>query len=432
MKEFRFFLALFFLLIFGTTYSPSVHALSIDELKIQIEQKRLEKAKLDAEKVKLEQQIQETGKQTQTLQSAVKVLDTTQKKLTTDIKVTQNTIGSTELVIEKTGLEITSTSQKINVNEEAIAETVRNVAQTDDQSFIESMLQYKNINDLWNDIETLRQFQTFIKGTVDELKGLKTNLEEQKKEKEEKKQELVHLKSNLVVQNSIVEKNKTAKTELLNETKNKEAVYKQLLAKNIELGKKFEEELFLFESELNSQIDESKLPSTRPGILSWPLSKITITQRFGKTSDSGRLYVSGTHNGVDFGIPVGTPVLSAAEGVISGMGNTDEQSGCYSYGRWILIRHGNGLSTLYAHLSGSTVKNGDQVARGQLIGYSGGQPGMSGSGYSTGPHLHMGLFATEGVTVQKYTSSKFCKNVSIPISGINAYLDPLAYLPGLN
>lgn len=432
MKRSRFFLVLCISLFLFNYHGAPLHALSIDELKQQIEQKKQEKAKLDAEKAKLEQQIQETGKQAQTLQTAVKVLDTTQKKLTTDIKVTQNNIGSTELVIQKTGLEINTTAEKINLNEQAIGETMRNFAQADDKSFIESMLQYKNITELWNDVETLHQFQTSIKGAMDELKGLKVDLEEKKHEKEEKKQELVSLKSNLVVQNTIVEKNKSAKTELLNETKSKETLYKQLLAKNIELGKKFEDELFSFESQLNSQIDASKLPTTRPGVLSWPLAKVVITQRFGKTSDSGRLYVSGTHNGVDFGTPVGTPVLAAADGVVSGAGNTDDQAGCYSYGRWLLIKHNNGLSSLYAHLSGSMVSSGQSVSRGQVIGYSGGQPGMSGAGYSTGPHLHMGLFASEGVTVQRYTSSKFCKNVSIPISGINAYLDPLAYLPGLN
>jgi murein DD-endopeptidase MepM/ murein hydrolase activator NlpD len=118
-------------------------------------------------------------------------------------------------------------------------------------------------------------------------------------------------------------------------------------------------------------------------------------------------------------------------GVVKAMGNTDDQKGCYSYGRWILIEHDNGLSSIYGHLSAAIVSEGQIVTTGQVIGYSGGAPGAYGSGYSTGPHLHFGLFATAGVQVSRYTSSINCKGVSIPIANPQDYLDPLAYLPKL-
>jgi len=152
---------------------------------------------------------------------------------------------------------------------------------------------------------------------------------------------------------------------------------------------------------------------------------------FGKTTDSGRLYASGTHDGVDFGTPVGSAVHAVRQGVIKGMGNTDEEKSCYSYGRWILIEHDNGLSTIYGHLSASIVTVGEQVIDGQIIGYSGGSPGAFGSGYSTGPHLHLGLYATQAVNIQIFSKSLHCQLVSIPIAPPNGYLDPLAYLPAI-
>jgi len=432
MKYFRFCIIVLFTLSFFSVHNGFVFALTVDELKAQIEAKQRDKTKLEAEKAKLEAQITETGKQTQTLQTAVKVLDTTSKKLSNDIAVTQNNIGSTELVIEKTTIDINFTESQIEQNKQAIGEALRSMRESNEKTFIEALLQYENINELWGSIENLEQFQSSLKRSSDELRGLKTDLESQKHEKELKKKELLSLKGDLVDQNTIVAQNKNAKTSLLTQTKSKEVEYKRMLAANIELGKKFEQELFQFESELKVKIDTSKLPSRSSGALGFPLAKVLITQRFGKTADSGRLYVSGTHNGVDFGTSVGTPTLSVGDGVVSGTGNTDDQAGCYSYGRWVLIKHTNGLSSLYSHLSASKVALGHQVTRGQVIGFSGGQPGASGAGYSTGPHLHLGLFATEGVSVQKYTNSMFCKQVSIPIAAVNAYLDPLAYLPPLN
>jgi murein DD-endopeptidase MepM/ murein hydrolase activator NlpD len=82
------------------------------------------------------------------------------------------------------------------------------------------------------------------------------------------------------------------------------------------------------------------------------------------------------HTGVDFGAPIGSPVVSAAAGEIFTAG------WCGGYGRCIIILHGNGISTLYGHLSSILVSEGEYVKRGQVIGLVG------STGFSTGPHLH--------------------------------------------
>ncbi|MFC4292761.1 M23 family metallopeptidase [Sphingorhabdus arenilitoris] len=82
------------------------------------------------------------------------------------------------------------------------------------------------------------------------------------------------------------------------------------------------------------------------------------------------------HSGLDFKGPIGTPILAAADGVISFAG---QQSG---YGNTIEITHANGLVTRYAHLSGFTVTHGQKVARGVQVGK------MGSTGRSTGSHLH--------------------------------------------
>ena len=85
------------------------------------------------------------------------------------------------------------------------------------------------------------------------------------------------------------------------------------------------------------------------------------------------------HNAVDFGVHIGTNVAAAASGQV-----IISISGGYNggYGSYIVIKHPNGMQTLYAHLSQNLVSSGDTVWQGQVIGLSG------NTGRSTGPHLH--------------------------------------------
>lgn len=104
------------------------------------------------------------------------------------------------------------------------------------------------------------------------------------------------------------------------------------------------------------------------GILAWPL-RGPITSSFGYR---GREF----HTGMDIGAGVGTPVGAAADGRVTFAGYDG------GYGRMVIIDHGGGLVTRYAHLSGFNVRAGQRVSRGQVIGYVG------TSGRTTGPHLH--------------------------------------------
>ena len=88
--------------------------------------------------------------------------------------------------------------------------------------------------------------------------------------------------------------------------------------------------------------------------------------------------VSRTHNGIDYATAVGTPIRAAANGVV--IATSSGWSG--GYGNQIVVSHGNGVATRYAHLSSVRISSGTVVTQGQIIGYSG------NSGNSTGPHLH--------------------------------------------
>ena len=118
---------------------------------------------------------------------------------------------------------------------------------------------------------------------------------------------------------------------------------------------------------------------------------------------------------------IGTPIKSAQTGIVTDTGNTDTYCDGVSYGKWILIKGDNNLSTLYAHLSLIKVSPGETMQAGQIIGYSG------DTGYSTGPHLHFTIFATQAITMGY--QSKVCGIwMKMPVSPYNGYLNPLSYL----
>jgi murein DD-endopeptidase MepM/ murein hydrolase activator NlpD len=106
----------------------------------------------------------------------------------------------------------------------------------------------------------------------------------------------------------------------------------------------------------------------------WPVMG-QIISRYGDRTDpfSGE---GGFHSGIDITARTGTPVYAAADGIV----HSAQYSG--RYGRLIVIDHGSGITTWYAHLSQFQVLAGEEIRRGQLIGYSG------ASGRVSGPHLH--------------------------------------------
>jgi murein DD-endopeptidase MepM/ murein hydrolase activator NlpD len=402
------------------------------DLQKKIEETKRERELLIQEEQRLKAELDAITRQGQSLKSTVQTLAAAKQKLANDIKLTSSKISSTNLNIQTLENSLNDKGRKIQAHKTAIKSALQELANAGTRSLALDFLSSKQLSDVWGDRARLEDLNTRLNSEVGELMETKEVLGQEILLKEKNKKQLESLQNQLGGQKKVVEASQTAQATLLAQTKSKEAEYQKLLADNLMRQKEFEDELFKFESELKISLDPSLLPSARAGVLSWPLDNVIVTQRFGKTSSSGRLYASGTHNGVDFRASMGTPVKAVLAGVVQGTGNTDEQKGCYSYGRWVLIKHPNGISSVYAHLSGSIVRQGQTVDTGEIIGYSGGMPGVFGSGYSTGPHLHLGLFASQGVSVQQFTSSRGCKQVFVPIADSQAYLDPLAYLPSAN
>lgn len=123
------------------------------------------------------------------------------------------------------------------------------------------------------------------------------------------------------------------------------------------------------------QFFRSNGESARKGLMKTPVDGARLTSGFGMRFHPLLAY-SRMHQGVDFGVPSGTPIKAAAGGRISFAGWHG------GHGNYVMVSHSKTLSTAYAHMSRFAVRPGQQVAQGQVIGYVG------STGLSTGPHLH--------------------------------------------
>lgn len=404
----------------------AVRAQTQDVIKEKINSRTEEIKKLEGEISKYEQELQATSKEAKTLENAVATYNVSIKKYNADIALTGEKIALETATLEEIGTEITAKESRMRNNVAALAEAIRSLNAAESTTLAEVVLAEGSLATFWDQIHDLETLQEAIKNDLLVLRGIRTELDIAQKKAAGSRESLVALNRQLGSKKQSVEVSKREKNELLSVTKNQEKNYQSILAEKRAQKIAFERDLNALESQLKLAVDPSRLPDAAPGVLSWPLDNVRVTQVFGDTDFSSRnpqVYGGKGHNGVDFGAPIGTPVKSALSGTISGVGNTDAVPGCYSYGKWVMVKHPNGLSTLYAHLSEIGVSTGQAVETGEVIGHSG------NTGYSTGPHLHFGAYATQGVQITKFEKSINCKNAVIPVADFKAYLNPLAYLP---
>ena len=398
-----------------------------EELQQQISEQNREIEQLNAEIAQYEAQLATASSKKQTLQNTIDQLNLSRKKLTTSINATKKRIATTELEIKQLSQGIALKEHSISNGKRGLAETLRRLNENEVESLAVRLLSEEDIGGVWADIDSSARIQEAIAQDITELAEQKQSLTQTKTTAEGKRADLVKQQKTLTAQQGSLDATRKAQNELLAQTKSQESNYQTILAQKQAAKAVFENALQDLQSKLQYTVDPSKITPAGKGILNWPLDKVRITQKFGNTSFSlAGGYNGKGHNGIDVGAQIGTPVKAALTGTVVGVGDTGLVKGCYSYGRWVLIKHGNGLATLYAHLSQVNAYEGQSLSTGQLIGYSG------QTGYATGPHLHFGVYVSSATQIMKLgdaTNKKTpCSGAIMPVAPLSGYLNPMDYL----
>jgi len=417
MKYFRI-ISILCLLFFitGLLFCPisSSKASALDDLKQQITDKEAEIKQLEEQAKAYQQSLNETQQQKNTLQNQLATIEARLKKLRSDINVTSAKISAANLQIEELGLEIYDKIKQIGEHKENIAGMIRTLYEYDEKTLLELVLVSNKFSDFLSQVEYIEMLQKNVQKDLEALKVLKSELENQKQQVELQRGNLENYKAQLSSQNQIEQNQKSQKDNLLKQTKGQEKKYQQMLTDVEARQQQIQEEIFELEDKLRLTLDPASIPTFHSGVLSWPNEGL-LTQYYGYTPYSKRLYKSGFHNGIDISAGYGAPIRAAANGTIKYLGNTDTYCPGGAYGRWLAIEHGNNLTTLYAHFSAfGKYKVGDTVKKGDIIGYEG------SSGYATGSHLHFGVYAANTFTLKQ---SIYCG-----LLPIGATIDPMSYL----
>jgi len=394
---------------------------AIDEHNAQIDQ-------LNKEISQYQVQLNATSQKKQTLQGELKQIDTNLKKISASIGVTKNQIGKTKLQIQQLAGDIASKEQSINVEKSGIAESIRIVAETEMAPLIVQVLSAESVTAAWEDVDASASFQLALQQHITNLATQKDDLATAKSASEDKDAQLQSQQKTLVTQQGSLNATKKTQGEILTQTKAQESNYQKIIAEKKKQEASFESALIDLKSKLQIAIKQSDITPAGSGTLAWPLDNVIITQYFGNTPfASSGAYNGKGHNGIDLGAQIGTPLKAAASGTVLGTGNTDLVHGCYSFGKWVMIKHPNGLNTMYAHLSQINVSQGQSVSTGDVLGYSG------ETGYATGPHLHFGVYVSSATQIMKLgdatQSATPCAGAVMPIAPLAGYLNPMNYLP---
>ncbi len=416
-----------FIFIFSFYYSYSQ---DVSTLQNQINDRSAQIKKLQAEIDAYTNQVAGTEQEAKTLKSAIANLEGQKKALLNQITLINFKIQDTEQNIGTTVNNINENQTQIEKNKVSLSKSLSEMRMNEDNdTFLVSLLGGggKTLSSVLDQTFRLQKLNDSINKKVAEINKQIDNLNTNKNIYEKQKTNLSNLSKDLSSQKTLVVQNQQSKNALLTETKNKEQNYLKLIAERKKKVTDLEDEINSFESKIKYILDKSKLPAAGSSPFRWPLSKVIITQYFGNTSFSrSGAYNGKGHNGIDFGVPIGTPLYSIGDGVVMGTGNTDTACPRASYGKWVLIKHDNGISSLYGHMSIISVSPGQRVESGEQIGTTG------YTGYATGPHLHLTLIVSEATKIfgpTEYKSRTCGTYLVMPYAPLNAYLNPMDYLP---
>ncbi len=399
------------------SFPDMVFSDTANNLKNQIEKTNNQIETINSEIKVLSNQIAETAEEKESLAKIIKELNLTRSKLLKEREQIQKKITNAGLIINDLSTNIKNKESSIYLAKQSLSLMINNLNQNEKTPFMERLLSNKSFTDFSNEYNNIISLNDKIRDNINILSNKKIELEESKNAKEEEKKNLDSLKNNLIQKEQAVVVTKKEKDSLLSETKNKEIVYQQMLSEKIKLRDSFEKELLAYESQLKYILDKKSLPKEGSAVLSWPLDYVLITSLFGERW--GRM-----HSGLDFRASIGTPVKSVMDGEVIGTGDTDVACKGASFGKWVLVKHNNGLSSVYGHLSVISVKKGEKIKTGKVIGLSG------NTGSSTAPHLHLGVYASDGVKIDNVPSAVCYGKIFVqPMAPTNAYLNPLLYLP---
>ena len=337
---------------------------AIDDLKNSISSVQKDIDSLKAEKNSIQSFINQLDKQMNSLASKIEEFEKQIETKTTDIEETKDALEKAKIACDE--------------QYEAMKMRIQFIYENPSQSIFELLFSSKNIAEFINRADYVASMSGYDRDMMNKLIETKEEIAVKEETLEAELEELEMMQAELETQkkkvNTSINNKKgelTAKASELNDASSEQNGYKKELEEQEKLLDQIEE-----------QIARAANPDVYEGNVTgfiWPCPGYTrISSYFGPRPQPVP-GASTNHKGIDLAAPYGTAILASAAGKVT----TSTYS--KSAGNYVVIAHGNGMSTVYMHASKLLVSVGDTVTQGQVIAKVG------STGYSSGNHLHFGV-----------------------------------------
>ncbi len=370
------------IIIFFSIYSVSNAA----DLNEEQETEESENKTLQEQQDELQEQIQTEEEELAELQKELtsnllqlQELDAKIEEAKEEIEKLNEQINELEIEVNKIEVELETATEQYEKQKELYDARLGAMYESGEMKYLDILLQSQDILDFVSNYTLLQEMAEYDAIVLEEIATLKNEIEIEKAKLDKQTEQLGELKSNQTVSTNILENTIDIREMYISKLSEEE----QQIQSDIDLYKaQFE----AINNEILNLAAGSISPEYIGGLLEWPVPGYTrITSYYGMR-DHPVTGVYKLHTGVDIGAPTGANFIAANGGIVT---KAEYNS---AYGNMVIIDHGGGVSTLYAHGAEIVVSVGQVVERGDLI------LRVGSTGYSTGPHAHFEV-RINGVTV---------------------------------
>ena len=359
-------------LLTGAELTPALAVTQAD-----IDALKSESSDLSTEKKELQAKLDALAEDKSTAMERKTLLDQQIAATTAQISNVEEQIQNYATLISQKQEELAQAQADEAAQYELFCDRVRAMEKRGEISYWSVLFRADSFTDLLSRLDMINEIMDADQRVIDQLKDLqvqietaKTELETSKAEEEAAKAELESRKSELDTQRSEANALIQQLTENENET---EAALDELEAEQDAIRAEIQR---LNEQLIAQQAASGQSTESNPGGYIWPVDSRYITSTVGGRASPGGIG-STNHKGTDIGrVGYTSPIYASKSGTVI----VSQYSS--SYGNYVVISHGSGNTTLYAHMSSRKVEVGQYVNQGDVIGITG------STGNSTGPHLH--------------------------------------------
>lgn len=324
-----------------------------------------------------QKQLDGVRKRKVTLQNQLEILDRQIKLGELQLEALSAQIDGVNASMSKINGDLVAAEMEMYDKKRVLREAIKEAYVSNRVGVLGVLLGSQNLSDFITQLEYITAIEGRITNSISILQDLNEKLKGKKGELEVANKELKNLQEQRQLEQNSLGVQSQTKESLLHDTKLTEAEYQKKIQDAVIEQQKLENQIAqLAKTARKGVLNEGKYT------LLWPISSRLVTAGFRDSDYAARFKLQ--HNAIDIATPQGTPIKAPADAYVLKV--KFDGSTAYSY---IMLDHGNGMVTVYGHVSGVAVTTGQFVPVGTVIGYSGATPGTVGAGWlTTGPHLH--------------------------------------------